>query len=576
MINNVFIRLLATLIIFSLQILPLEAADVVCDAVEKALVNGMNRAQAETRTRAEILAAKTVQTFKQKSPELKLTEGSNRRFIELMEKEKRGEAIYFDVENSLQKKMNDQVFQDKAIVDALNNNYLKRVKDLVDKDPFLKTRLSAEYKDYKGLRLRFVPQSEAEKTQLHSKLKELYGKANTEFADEVRKTDLKQLYATRSDEAQDPSLWFLGGTGEDALKANMAARYARQKRANGSGGFISYAEEAKSIAQDMRSIENARELLAKKPQLINSGILAKTAEGNFVLSKESIGILRKSRPTDFKTAEEYLLHLEKKFTKIFGQAPTKTELSLMSDYFNKVDALSPPLFQRERVLIDLNKANEGMVSVDFTGVGVDNAYEQMRGLAMNNFKETDALKFTSDAFSKMDGQVGTVTEEMNASKRYFSAKVKEIRPHDRAPQFSGDDGMFMPEASTFSLDEKKLLVEKLSQHNDPSKFRLTFVRATDDKGIKIPAKERSERVVRAEKLEKDIREDIVSHTGLSSEEAKKLMIAIDYSPKQKGGDFRLIVSPKPTPEILQLIHRSFSQRISKKEGERAIEIITNP
>lgn len=552
------------------------AAAAVCDAVEKAMLKSMESVEAAKVSRTEIFASKSVQEFKKKSPELKLSEGANRKFMDLMEKEKPGDAIYFDVENSLQKKMNDQVFQDKGVVDALNNNYLRRVKDLVDGDPFLKSRLSAEYKDYKGLRLRFVPKDEAEKTLLHNKLKELYGKANSDFADEVRKSDLSKLYATRSDEAQDPTLWFLGGTGEDALKANMAARYARQKRKLGDGGFISYAEEAKSIARDMRSIENVRTNLAKKSQLLNRGVLTKTAEGQVILSKDTIGILRKSRPGDFKTPEDYFSLLEKKFEKMYGFKPTKAELSEMSDYFNKVDALSPPLFQRERVLIDLDRAQEGMVSVDFTGVGVDNAFEQMRGLAMNNFKEADALKFTSSAFKKMDDQVGTVTDEMNASKRYFSSKVKEIRPGDRAPLFSGDDGMFMPEVSSFSMQEKKLLVEKLSAHNDPSKFRLTFVRSTDENGIKILTKERSERVVRAEKLEKDIRDDIVSHTGISSAEAKKMMIAIDYSPRTKGGDFRLIVSPKPTPEVLQLIHRSFSQRVSKDAGERAIEILTSP
>lgn len=566
---------LSMLLINSLSLESL-LASAPCEAVEKSLIRSMEQLQSASVSRSEILGSKSVQAFKQSSPEFKIPDGSNRKFMELMKKEKSGEAVYFDVENSLQKKMNDQVFQDKAVVDALNNNYLKRVKDLVDKDPYLKARLSAEYKDYKGLRLRFVPKDESEKVQLHTRLKDLYQKANSDFADEVRKTDLSKLYATRADEAQDPSLWFLAGTGDDALKANMAARYARQRRIPGDGGFISYAEEARSIASDMRSIEKLRDSLATKEQLLKTGVLSKTLEGQIILSKDSIGILRKSRPGDFKTADEYFLVLEKKFEKLFGFKPKRAELSEMSDYFNKVDALSPPLFQRERVVINLEEAKEGMVSVDFTGVGVDNAFEQMRGLAMNNFKEADALKFTSNAFKNMDNQVDAVTEEMNASKRFFSAKVKEIRPKDKAPLFSGDDGMFMPELSAFSLEEKRQLVQKLASHEDPSKFRLTFVRSTDENGVKILAKDRSEKVVRAEKLEKDIREDIISHIGLSSADARKIIIAIDYSPRSIGGDFRLIISPKQSPEVLKLIHQSFSKRVSKQNGERALEILTAP
>lgn len=548
----------------------------VCVSVEKALVDQLKKIEEQNLSRSEIFSSSSVQSFKKNSTELKLADGANRKFMDLMEKEKPGDALYFDVENSLQKKMNDQVFQDKGIVDAINNNYLKRLKDAVERDPFLKSRLSAEYKDYKGLRLRFVPSNQQEKNILHSKLKELYAKTNSDFSDEIRKTELSKLYSTRSDEAQDPSLWFLGGTGDDALKANMAARYSRQKRKMGEGGFISYVEEAKSIAADMNSIEKVRNALAKKSQLLDRGVLTRSPEGNILLSKDSIAILRKSKPGDFDTPEKYLEVIAKKFEKIYGFKPKNSELIEMSEYFNKVDALSPPLFQRERVLIDLNKADEGMVSVDFTGVGVDNAYEQMRGLAMNNYKNSDAVNLTSQAFKNIDQRVASVTDEMNESKRFFSEKVKEIRPKDRAPLFSGDDGMFMPEAAVFSLEEKTLLVSKLAEHRDPSKFRLTFVRATDNKGVKIPAKERSERVVRAEKLEKDIREDIISHAGLSSEEAKKLIIAIDYSPKMVGGDFRLIVSPKPAPEVLQLIHNSFSQRVLKKDGERAVEILTAP
>lgn len=571
------------LVLCSISAYQVELGAVACVEFDQALTKSLNELSTpkvsgvvSDEARREILSHKSIQSFKKNAPEFQLSGGANRKFIDLMEKEKKGEALYFDVENSLQKKMNDQVFQDKGLVDAINNHYIKKVHEMVSADPYLKARLAGEYKDYKGLRLRFVPKSVAEKNELAAKLQNVYKKANQSFADDISSTEMKKLIATRSDEAQDPSLWFLGGVGDNALHANMAARYARQSRKMGEGAFVNYANEAKAISRDMVEIENVRGKLSSLNHLKKYQMMTSLENGELILSKETIGILRKSKPGDFKNPEEYFSHLEKKFQKIFGVKPNREELSLMSEYFNKVDALSPPLFQRERVIIDLEKAEHGLVSVDFTGVGVDNAFEQMRGLAQANYREKDPLKLASSAFSSMDKQVQTVTEEMNQSKRFFAQKVKEIRGDKAQPQFSGDDGMFMPNVSTFSLDEKKALVEKLSTASDPSKFRLTFVRSTDETGAALKAKERSERVVRAEKLEKEIREDIIGASGISAEAAKKIMIAIDYAPRKVGGDFKLIVSPKPSAETLQLISQSFHKRIQKSQNENALEILTLP
>lgn len=574
------ILILNTLLIFAFLA---EVKASACLEFEKALTKSLDDLNTpkvsgvvSDEARRNYLNHPSVQRFKDGAPEFQLATGANRKFIDLMESEKKGTAVYFDVENSLQKKMNDQVFQDKGLVDAINNHYLKKVHEMVSADPYLKSRLSGEYKDYKGLRLRFVPKSEAEKAELAKKLQSVYQKANLSFADDVAATEMKKLIATRTDEAQDPSLWFLGGVGDNALHANMAARYARQSRKMGEGSFVNYASEAKAISRDMTDIENVRSKLSDMAHLKNQLMLTPLEGGQLVLSKESIGILRKSKPGDFKNPDDYFAHLEKKFLKMYGVKPSRDELRLMSDYFNKVDALSPPLFQRERVIIDLEKAQHGMVSVDFTGVGVDNAFEQMRGLALANYKEKDALKLASSAFSSMDKQVQTVTEEMNVSKRFFAQKVKEVRGEKAQPLFSGDDGMFMPSSNAFSFDEKKSLVQKLATAPDPSKFRLTFVRSSDETGALLKAKERSERVVRAEKLEKEIREDIIGANGLSPEAAKKLIIAIDYSPHKVGGEFKLIVSPKPSAETLQMISQSFHGRLSKTGNEKALEILTLP
>ena len=151
--------------------------------------------------------------------------------------------------------------------------------------------------------------------------------------------------------------------------------------------------------------------------------------------------------------------------------------------------------------------------------------------------------------------------------------VKEIEPNHSGALFSGDDGMFFPSKSWGNSDKVKL-VNELSK-KDASKYRVTFVPTKYADGSLISTSNRSEYVVKAEKVEKALRSKV---TGVGSDKinfhrAKDMIFAIDYIPTKDGqGVFNLIVKGKELTESeLSILRKSFKENLD--EGSVAGEVI---
>jgi hypothetical protein len=218
------------------------------------------------------------------------------------------------------------------------------------------------------------------------------------------------------------------------------------------------------------------------------------------------------------------------------------------------------------------------VSVDFAGVGVDNAYEQMRALAVVDYKKVlnpklDKSEFLKDAFSVIQKNVDGVTEDMNKAKRVFSTAISNPNDASLRPLFSGDDGIFMPKMA-WGKNEKVDLVKKLVETGEPSKFRVTFVPTQYYSGSVIPAMERSSRIVRAEDIEKKLREATVALEKIKPERASKMIFAIDSIPFSKGGKFNLIIGgEKPTEAEKKILLDAFTRTLSQVDGEVVGDLI---
>lgn len=64
--------------------------------------------------------------------------------------------MYFDVENAVQKKLNDSFIGDKTMVDSINNSFMGKFQQNIKISPELMARIEGQYKDYKSLRLRLA------------------------------------------------------------------------------------------------------------------------------------------------------------------------------------------------------------------------------------------------------------------------------------------------------------------------------------------------------------------------------------------------------------------------------------
>lgn len=510
--------------------------------------------------------------------ELKLTRDANKDFMAHIEADllkKKSNVVYFDVENSVQKKLNDEIFREKTAVDALNNSFfLKFNKNLRD-NPELMARLGGEYKDYKSYRIRLElkPGDDPEKYQ--KMLADLYRKTNQEFATDPLLKELRKDLPPRTDNLAMPSTWFLAGSGDNALEANMAARAGRKAVAAGENhpSLNAFKQHANALAAEIDSIEQTRKALSAKPVLLQKRILETADNGKILPSKSMISILRKIKPGDFQQESEFLAKIASKTEEMFGYKIDEQTTKSLAAYFHQVDALSPPLFSAERVAINLSEAKNGIVSIDFAGIGVDNIYQQMKALTEVGAKGSAEGKL-HESFSRMQGGVNEVTRQMEEAKDVFRKAVAQVESKDkRTPQFSGDDGIFMPGKRSWDTKDKSALVKSLAASSDPSKFRVTFVSSTYSNGKMIPPTERSKLIVRAETVEKDLRAKIVGTNKISEAEAKKFITAIDYTPSEKGGTFNLIVGGKAfSKQEEQLIKDAF-QDILKGEGEKVGEII---
>lgn len=518
-------------------------------------------------------------SFKAKyGKELKLAPEANKEFMAKVEADlgrKDGRVFYFDVENSVQKKLNDEIFREKTAVDALNNSFFKKFNENLREFPELMERLGGEYKDYKSYRLRLELKPGDEPERFQHLLAELYKKTNKEFANDPLLVQLRKELPPRSDSLADPATWFLGGSGQNALEANMAARSARKNVGStiNPPKLNTFKEHVGALSKEIDGIEQTRKSLSAQSLLLEKRILETANNGQVIPSKSMIGILRKVKPGDFETEEQFLSKISSKTQEMFGEKIDRETAKSLASYFQKVDSLSPPLFSTERVAIDLKEAQKGIVSIDFAGIGVDNIHEQMKALTEVG-ANVDAEKKLHASFTKMQSGVNEVTRQMEEAKDVFRKAVSNVDQADKkSPLFSGDDGIFMPGNRAWGDADKAKLVQSLATSADPSKFRVTFVSSTYAEGKVIPAAERSKRIVRAETLEKDIRSKIIGIEKISEAEAKKFITAIDYAPSEKGGVFNLILGGKQfSPEEVKTIEEAFKSSITG-EGERFGKVI---
>lgn len=475
--------------------------------------------------------------------------------------------------------MNDSIFKSKDMVDAINNSFFKKFYQNLSEDKNLMNKFSAEYKDYKSLRIRLNATSPQDKKDIENSLQQVFNKTTEDFAKNLKDQNVLSTISNLDDKNKNIYSWFLAGIGDNSTEANMSSRGARnridlnnQKPAK----ITHFKENIQEYIKLIDDIENIQKSFTLEKDLIKLGILDVTNPQNAHLSKETINILRKIKASDFSNHEGYILELQKKFLNIFGSKPSEQQTNNIVNYFNKVDSISPPVFVEERTIINLAEAKKGIVSIDFTGLGTENIYEQMKALSSINQKLKNSQK-VEDALYKLETAFDTVTEKMNKAKENFKQQISYVNMKEKTvPKFSGDDGIHMPTHSEFDEADKVHLIHQISQSDTPSKYRITFVNTTYQDGQIIPKEERSLRIVRAETLEKDIRSKITGHNKIPANVTKELNFGIDYIAEKQGGVFNLILGASkaeiPSASI-ELLKKSILESLDPIKNEKFGRII---
>ncbi|MBY0413618.1 MAG: hypothetical protein K2Q18_05615 [Bdellovibrionales bacterium] len=550
-----------------------------CAAFEKTLVESMGEkvaARAEAKAIKEAWSGPEASAYRARYSDNRLTKADNRPFMTAMEADKaakNGDVIYFNTHNSVQKKLNDEWIKDKGMVDAINNSFFTKFNKNLDDFPELKSKLGGKYVGFKDEDLRLLVSSPAEKEKIMEQLNALYRKTNAEFVKEFEEAGLSKLISPRTDELPDVSTWFLSGVGDSALEANMAARSARTSGfSSGSAQTVRFSDKIAKMHKDVLEIEKIRSRLAGSKRLVKSGMMEKLESGQIIPSEKMIDILRGTKLSECVDVADYYAKFRAKVRNQFNSDISDAEITQFTKYFQKTDSFSPPIYTRDPVEMDLAKAEHGIVSVDFTGVGVDNAYAQMKALSKVDYTQKNPESLMRDTFEKINTHVDEVTKEINESKRFFSSSSS--RQNDvTKPGFSGDDGILMPK-SDWSYSDKIALIEKLSKFKNPSKFRVTFAKTKFSNGKSIASEERSARIVRAEKIEKALREEVTGALKIPRERAKKMIFAIDVEPNAVGGQYNLLIGgERTTPEERKMILEAFTKSLKGQDGEKLGHII---
>lgn len=540
----------------------------------KAIIKGPKWAQSFLKAKKEIQATRTravgelrnsieIKDLKRDYPsDIRLPAGSNDEYIRLKNADTlaKSKSIYFEVENSVLKELNDHVFQDKGAVDALNNAFMSKLYKNIKNDPILSARIKGQYKDYKSLRLR-VPLKAGENDENFRQLfNALYQKTNNEFVKELQSRKITQKLPPSTGDVGDVSSWFKAGSGKSSIEANLAARNIRntenaQRTAN-------FRVEAQKIKNRLTEVNNLGKMFNYE-RLIKAKIVERLPNGSTILSKDIIDIIRKERLAGHKDKAALHLAIQNKIKQTHGDAVTTLMAKNMVSYYEKVDSVSPPVYASSRVAINLAQAKHGIVSVDFAGLGSENLYQQMKAISSANPNQR-----IEKTISEIEKSVDQVTVRMNKAKKEFNDIVKSVDNNSSTARFSGDDGIYMPRAGELTRLQKQQIVKKIAQSSDPSQFRLTFVEDHYLSGKSIPAIERSRQIVKAEGIEKKMRSLMVGNEKIPHFLSKKIVTAIESRPTEKGGSFNLIYSGQGlTPNQKKIIEEAFKAAVGNNKSD---------
>ena len=465
--------------------------------------------------------------------------GDNHQFISLMQNPnliRQQKLRFFEVENSVLKALNDKVFKSKDISEILENRWRSILLRHLKSDPTLIRQVRAQYEDYKSFRYAFEVHPE-----LESRFAQAYERATQEFKTQLENSEYAKTYQSFSGSLADPARWHMAGVGNTPDEAGATCRYARTLNSGDEVSLRSFEHALPWIRTQAVQAEVLRKKWIKSLSKEEKQVLLQKELGTPAVPVD--GAFELIRKVDFANFEAGIEDLGKRITKRFGVQLTSEQLRVFHAYSKSVDSFSAGVLIPERQSNDLSPAQNGIISADFAGQGGRNLGETALALAR-----------TSSAAKKADTQA--IIVESREALRRASERMYLLNDHYREAlqrtvgkeavkrlTFSGDDGIFLPEADWKRKDRLNLLSHLIEISPNPSQFRLTWVPTTYPDGSTIPAAIRSRLVNQAESVEKNVRSHLESH--LPRKTLQGTTILIEFRPSSprsmESGEYSVLI-----------------------------------
>lgn len=491
--------------------------------------------------------------------------------------------LFFESENPILKDMNDRIFRDKSLSTSVTNKY----KEIFFRNlgnprhetfDILRREMAAKYSDYKTIRLGFAKDT----PEIRSALQKLYAISLAEYSNYFRRLNLvedgaaarpfMERIAAHDEIALRPENWQLAGIGSTADEAGISARVARE-RFRDTLPRRPRAEDFDSATMHLsHQLEEAEMLRANVQKSIprHGGILTPSARfgsSRMILSQDTLEILRKARAYDADPIA-YTRHVQKRILGRFKTSLSREQVLQLREYFNLSETFSPGLYHISRSGIPLKSATQGIVSVDFAGLGAKNAATTLDAIIPSPHEAgTSGRNRVSSAMKRAKMGLEGVSSDFENLKNGFREAIRTITPEERV-FFSGDDGAFIPRQELGPGEKRRLLLSSAEKLGGDA--RIVFLpKSYRGTGRAIGSNECNRLIAEGESVEKEIK--ILLNTPSHSKSLKDMLIAVDYVPNSSSGEgvMHIYVAGQGTrdsalmTEVKRAFHRVMADRASR-------------
>lgn len=469
----------------------------------------------------------------------------NAAFINFVNRSDRQRTVlFYHFENSVLKGLNDKVFLDKNVSQALTIKYQKILLEIIQDDYFLKKNVLHQYADYKTLR--FVFKSKRNTNHFNKRLKIAEEKALEQFQKFLSDNDLNEYLSKRlaRTKVKDVKDWFLSGTSPDPTMSALKARYFRNyPRSN-----LSLEDETELIKNyfwNLRSelLEVEKQVLSyyrKNSKGLIQPALSLNSEGDEKVSFEVLRLFRKLKDTD-SDFERAQLELYGYLGIIIDRDIFRKHL----DIIKKLNEFSPPVYQEFTRAVEFSRAGKGVISVDIANLGMEGLYSLYGGVLKTKSKdllvENISKTYWPVHFRLHEKYRPTAHQVIRAS------GLQYVHPIE-----SGDDMLFFFKRN-IAEDALEEIVSNTNATDIPSKLRIVEMpsRFLDSSGS-IPELRMSRYISRAEQLEKDIRTSLRSTFSLNLTRNTTIAVRVmPYSGKQ--AEFKVFIKIKDSSYSMKFL-----------------------